>query len=177
MTILMTGGSKCGKSSYAERLAQTLAGETARVHYVATMQVVDEEDLGIVRRHRRARDGKGFLVTERARDMGGLCVPNNTVLLFEDVPNLLANEMFGGAGAQGALDGLAQLARQYCHAVLITNEVGCDGADYLTDTRRYIDALGSINQALARAADCVVEMVCGLPVIWKGALPCSCCGR
>lgn len=170
MTILITGGSKCGKSTLAEDLALGLAGGQPLV-YLATMQVVGPEEQAIVARHERKRAGKGFAVLERGRDLAGLVLPQDAVLLLEDVPNLLANEVFGGAGLQGAKDGIMSLLPRCRHLVMVTNEVGSDGADYLPETMNYIEALGRLNRHLAALSDTVVEVVCGLPHILKGSLP------
>ena len=53
MIVLVTGGSGCGKSTWAERLVETLPREN-RV-YIATMQVYDEESRQRVKRHREQR--------------------------------------------------------------------------------------------------------------------------
>ena len=50
MIVLLTGGSGCGKSTYAERIVASLP-EKKRV-YIATMQVYDEESVRRVERHR-----------------------------------------------------------------------------------------------------------------------------
>ena len=55
-------------------------------------------------------------------------------------------------------------------------DVSSDGVAYDEETRAWQRALGRINARLAGDADCVVEVVCGIPVwvkgdedIWKGA--------
>ena len=58
----------------------------------------------------------------------------------------------------------ARAARVY----VVSNEVFSDGAPYDPGTRRYIELLGALNRALAARADRVVEVVCGIPLIWKG---------
>lgn len=170
MRALITGGSKCGKSSFAESLALRLAGARPLV-YVATMEVFGPEEQAIVARHESKRAGKGFLVLEQARGLCSLQVPEDAVLLLEDVPNLLANEMFGGAGPEGAYAGIAGLLPRCRHLVLVTNEVGSDGASYLPETLAYVEELGRLNRSLAALSDSVVELVCGLPHTLKGSLP------
>ena len=170
MMILITGGSKCGKSSLAERLALELSGDGPRC-YLATMQVRDGEDQQIVRRHQLAREGKGFQVIERPRGLAELCTADQPLILLEDVPNLLANEMFGGAGEEAAYVGVHSLRQRCPHLIAVTNEVGSDGADYLPETLAYIDALGRLNAQLAQLADAVLEVVAGQPIMLKGALP------
>ena len=49
MIVLVTGGSGCGKSTWAEKLVASLPNEN-RV-YIATMQVYDEESVKRVERH------------------------------------------------------------------------------------------------------------------------------
>ncbi len=51
--ILVTGGSRSGKSDYAQRLAESLAGRRA---YIATSPVIDSEMAERVEKHRAARD-------------------------------------------------------------------------------------------------------------------------
>lgn len=170
MRLLITGGSKCGKSTLAEGLACRLAGGSPVV-YLATMQVTGPEEKAIVARHARQRAGKGFLVLEQAWDLGSILLPEEAVLLLEDVPNALANEMFGGRGPEAAYAGIASLLPRCRHLVMVTNEVGSDGADYLSDTLAFIDALGRLNRRLAALADTVVEVVAGLPLILKGRMP------
>ena len=58
MIVLVTGGSGCGKSTWAEKLVSALPAEK-RV-YIATMQVYDEESVQRVARHRAQRADKGL---------------------------------------------------------------------------------------------------------------------
>ena len=54
---------------------------------------------------------------------------------------------------------------------MVTNQVFSGGADYSGETLDYLRALARIDRALAARAGCVVEVVCGLPNVWKGACP------
>lgn len=171
MMILLTGGSKCGKSTLAEWLVTQLAGGNGAVTYVATMQAVDRDDFSIVTRHQEMRKGKGFHVIEQCRGLNRIDLPQGSVALLEDVPNLLANEIFGGDGPAAALEGITHLQALSSHLVVVTNEVGSDGILYADETLAYVDALGLLNQELAHKADAVVEVMCGIPNVLKGALP------
>lgn len=62
MIVLVTGGSGCGKSTWAEKLVSALPAEK-RV-YIATLQVYDEESVQRVARHRAQRANKGFTTIE-----------------------------------------------------------------------------------------------------------------
>lgn len=170
MNILLTGGSKSGKSGLAESIITRLA-ENAPLIYLATMQVRDDEDRGIVRRHQARRAGKGFCVIERTLDIGSAYLPDGARLLIEDLPNLLANEMFTGGDPGRVVPGLQRLMNAARHTVLITNEVGADGIPYANETARYIDALGVLNCRAAQMCDTAAEAVCGRLILLKGKLP------
>lgn len=166
---LVSGGAASGKSELAEGIAVGFGG---RLVYLATMEVWDQEDRRRVERHRALRAGKGFETVERPRDLGGVRVPAGSTVLLECLSNLTANECFGPGGFDGAaeriLAGVDRLSRQAAHVVIVTNELFSDGLDYPEETARYLSVLAGLNRALAGRADRVVEVVCGLPVFWKG---------
>lgn len=172
MMILLTGGSGCGKSTYAESLC--LKFPLPR-YYVATMRPYGEESLKKIARHREMRAKKGFETIERQTDVGGIVLPERGTALLECMCNLSANEMFDEAGNEcdpyeKIMDGVAHLAMQAENLIVVTNDVGADGEDYDESTQRYIRLLGKLNAALAMQADHVYELVCGIPIVRKGAL-------
>ena len=67
MIILVTGGSGCGKSTWAEKLVQSLP--SGKRVYIATMQVFDRESEIRVQRHRAQRAGLGFRTIECEKDL------------------------------------------------------------------------------------------------------------
>lgn len=170
MLIVLTGGSACGKSSFAEEICMQLP--LPRV-YLAAMQPYGEEGRAKVEKHRRMRAGKGFETVERYRDYVNLKLPACKTVLLECICNLTANEMFDDTGAESdpvarVLQGIAAVKAQCAHLIVVTNEVGADLEDYSDSTRRYITAVGQINRALCRDADAVYELVCGIPILRKG---------
>lgn len=170
MLILVSGGAASGKSEYAEGLA-CAPGPGRRV-YLATMRVGDGESAARVARHRAMRAGKGFQTVECPQDLDRAELPEGCAVLLEDLSNLTANEFFRPGGAAGAFkrvrSGLDHAARRAARLVVVTNELFSDGADYGPDTAAYLDCLARLNRAAARAADAVYEVVCGIPVRWKG---------
>ena len=170
MLTLVVGGAASGKSEYAERLVL----QTARPrYYLATMQVWDAECAARVEKHRRMRAEKQFETLECPLHLGTVRLPARGTALLEDLGNLTANELYDPAGAGEAaasaiLDGLGRLAAQCEHLVVVSNEVFSGGADYAGDTDRYLKALAQVNNALAARADAVVQVVCGIPVYYKG---------
>ena len=183
MLTLVIGGSASGKSEYAERHVTALPGERI---YIATMQPWDEECLARIAKHQKARAHRGFATIECYRDLDRLRVPEGSNVLLECLSNLLANEYFacpvptdteiGSASADviettvaRVMEGIRSLRAQCSHLTIVSNEIFSGGSDYEGDTLGYMKALGLINRALAAEADRVVEVVCGLPDILKGA--------
>lgn len=174
MIALVTGGSGSGKSAYAERLTEALSQEsTDRRIYIATMRIWDSESEKRVARHRSQRAGLGFETIECPVDIAQLALPENAVVLLEDIPNLVANEMFEPDGSTDRLlSGLRALAGRCRHLVMVTNDIFSDGGAYEPSTRAYMQLLAQLNQSLASLADCGVEVVYTIPVPFKGkALP------
>ena len=170
MLTLVIGGAASGKSEFAERHAASLPG--GRV-YLATMEPWDDECRARIARHRLARAGRGFATVERYTDLGGVSLPAGSSVLLECMSNLVANELYAPAGGGGdaAVRGVEALLPRCAHLTVVTNEVFSGGKDYAGDTLRYLEALACVNRALARQADLVVEVVCGIPNVLKGAYP------
>ena len=87
--------------------------------------------------------------------------------------NLTANEMYqpGGAGERTVheiLQGVRQVKESCANLVIVSNEIFSDGMDYDEETRRYQRYLGDINCQIAAWADCVTEVVYGIPITIKG---------
>lgn len=182
MLWVITGGSGSGKSEYAEKTVVDFY-ETkfpdGKLYYVATMQSLDEETDKKVARHREMRKGKGFLTIECPMGLGNLAFLKSDVVLIECMSNLLANEMYHKDGSiksrrndlhflreikENIIEKIWELEKQSGIVLVVTNEVFSDGMDYDEESLSYIEALGYINQQLAKKAVSVVEVVCGIPV-------------
>lgn len=174
MFCMVSGGSGSGKSEYAENMTVNLqkVSEDKTLIYIATMMASDEESKEKIKRHRNMRKGKGFLTKECATQLKNLKVPGHGTILLDCMSNLAANEMFGeqGAGAQTTeeiIQGIDYLLEQCENLVVVTNEIFSDGCEYDDMTKEYICHLGNINQYMAKKADIVVEVVCGIPIYHK----------
>ena len=189
MVTLVTGGSGSGKSAYAETLLSSCEGMK---FYIATMQVYDAEGEKKVERHRKLREGKGFLTIESPVDVGKIEVSeyqsqigkmrtdaaDKKSALLECMSNLAANEMFTGEGVRSAdqvadkiINDIQLLSQKTDNLIIVTNNVFEDGIVYDASTMEYLRALGSINVRLAERSDVVVEVIAGIPVARKGELP------
>lgn len=170
MIVLVTGGSGCGKSTWAEKLIASLPREK-RV-YIATMQVYDEESVKRVQRHRAQRADKGFVTMECEKDLVSAPVEEGSIVLLEDLVNLMANELFDSGDPSRIFPALKALAQKCRHLVMVTNDVFSDGVSYETSTHTYLQLLAELNCQAAELADIVVEVVYSIPLCVKGELPC-----
>jgi adenosylcobinamide kinase/adenosylcobinamide-phosphate guanylyltransferase len=173
MTTLITGGSKCGKSSFAERALDNFSG---RKIYIATMQPYCDDALEAIARHQKMRVGKGFETIEKYTDIDELDLPSDCAVLLECIGNLCANEMFASdeiiCPTEKIVRGVKKISESVSELIIITNQVGSDGIRYDTGTAEYIRFMGIINQYIGEYADNVIECVYGIPVILKGEFPC-----
>lgn len=175
MITLVIGGSGSGKSQYAEQLCE---GSYEKKYYIATMQPFDKEMDKKIIRHQNMRACKGFTTIEKYRCLSELTSEDiiyNSVILLECMSNLLANEYFGGNSAQEKdklcnriVEDITYLSTLGKDLVIVTNDVFASGEEYEEETVAYITMLGRINGQLAKLADRVVEVVCGIEVVVKG---------
>lgn len=165
--ILITGGARSGKSTYAERLA--LAGSPCPV-YMATARIWDEEFRERVRRH-QARRGPEWTNMEEEKYLSRHDVTGRVVLV--DCMTLWCTNFFFDLDSDidRALEAAKQefdaFTRQDATFIFVTNEIGLGGTSDNELQRKFTDLLGWMNQYVAACADEVVLMVSGIPVTIK----------
>lgn len=176
MIVLITGGAKNGKSSYAQELAVKLA--RGGVHYyLATMIPVDEEDRERIRRHIADRDGMGFETVECGRDLLS-CLPKvdkTGSFLLDSTTALLMNELFVppdwhldlDAGRR-CCDEVVQFAQSVANIVIVSDYIYSDAQRYDEVTEFYRRSLADIDRKLAEISDVVLEMSAGNLIYHKG---------
>lgn len=175
MSAFISGGSKSGKSLWAQRIA---AGYGAPLYYIATMIPVDDEDRARIRRHRQARAGWGFQTMECGRDVLRCldeCDPGGAFLL-DSVTALLANAMFAPDGVHPdahlrLADALCEFVRRAPNTVIVSDNIYDGALRYDATTEAFRKGLAYIDARLAQACDDVYEAVCGQLVVHKGAMP------
>lgn len=164
------GGAASGKSEFAERLTES-AGLAK--HYLATSQPLDREMSDKIERHRARRDAD-WTTHEAPLDPGPVLagLDHDCVCLFDCATLWLGNQMM----AERDLDDAQTLliaALTACRApvIVVSNEVGQGIVPADALSRRFREAQGRLNIALAREADLAVQVVAGLPNVLKGQLP------
>jgi adenosylcobinamide kinase/adenosylcobinamide-phosphate guanylyltransferase len=170
MVILVTGGSRSGKSRFAQALAQRRPGPHA---YVATAQAFDAEMKARIEAHRRTRPAAWTLLEEPVRvpeSVADALATTRTVLL--DCVTLwmsnllLADETFDEGRAEASAEELVAAARAVPGAtvIIVTNEVGSGVVPETPLGRKFRDCAGRANEVIARGADEVYLLVSGIPV-------------
>jgi adenosylcobinamide kinase/adenosylcobinamide-phosphate guanylyltransferase len=166
--ILITGGARSGKSSYAEKLALELSDAPV---YLATARIWDEEFRERVRRH-QARRGPQWTNIEEEKALSRHDLTGRVVLV--DCLTLWATNFFFDleSNVDAALAALQaefdRFTAQETTFILVTNEIGMGGTSDNDIQRRFTDLQGWMNQYAAAHADEVILMVSGIPVKIKG---------
>ena len=173
MITLVTGGTKCGKSGYAEKLMDRLS---CPKYYLATSNPVGDEAQEIIARHMKMRTQKKYNTIECMRDIAYADIPIGSAVLVEDLGKLCANEKYVGGKilrtADKIVSGLQLIGAKASELVIVTNSVGMDGIVYSPDLMEYIKEMGEISRRVTEFADNVVECVYGIPVALKGSVIC-----
>ena len=166
--ILITGGSRSGKSSYAEQMALALSPEPV---YMATARIWDEEFRERVRRH-QARRGPQWTNIEEEKQLSRHDLTGRVVLV--DCLTLWATNFFFdlGSDVDRALEAVKaefdRFTAQDATFLFVTNEIGMGGTSDNEIQRKFTDLQGWMNQYVASRADEVILMVSGIPVKIKG---------
>jgi adenosylcobinamide kinase/adenosylcobinamide-phosphate guanylyltransferase len=173
--VLVLGGSRSGKSRYAEQYL----GTGLPVIYVATAPDFpgDAEWADRVRQHRSRRPATWSTVEtgDPARVLDG--APDGVPILVDSVTTWLSRVMdecacwddeLPGESAErlsAALDALAGAwAGTGALAVAVSDEVGSGIVPESVAVRRFRDVLGELNQRLAAKADEVWLVTAGIPL-------------
>ncbi|MEO5335480.1 MAG: bifunctional adenosylcobinamide kinase/adenosylcobinamide-phosphate guanylyltransferase [Magnetospirillum sp. WYHS-4] len=163
---LVLGGIRSGKSAHAEQLT------TARGNgiYLATAEPRDAEMMRRIASHKERR-GEIWTTVETPLDL----VETLREMTREGAPVLvdcltvwLSNLMEAGRDPEAETRCLiACLSDLSGPVVLVSNEVGLGGISSNPLARAFADSLGHLNQAAAMAADRVVLVTAGLPLVLK----------
>lgn len=174
--ILIIGGSRSGKSEYAQRLAETLPGQRV---FIATCPPLDEEMRDRIRRHQQARAKSVWHTIEETIDLVGALgrAAKHDVALVDCLTLWVNNLMFQAEQEHTVMteDMISSRTRdliEACHRfsgtiVFVTNEVGMGIVPGDPVSRRFRELAGRCNQVMAAAAHEVTLVVTGLPLHLK----------
>jgi adenosylcobinamide kinase/adenosylcobinamide-phosphate guanylyltransferase len=161
------GGARSGKSAYAQAQTQSSAARlgTAPV-MIATAQALDDEMASRIARHRTER-GEAWRTVEAPLDLAGAirALGAGEAASVDCLTLWLSNLMHAGSDIDAATsDLLAALAHSTAQVVVVSNEVGLSIVPENALARRFRDAAGRLNQAVAGQAGRCVVIFAGLPL-------------
>ncbi|MDQ1336562.1 MAG: adenosylcobinamide kinase / adenosylcobinamide-phosphate guanylyltransferase [Thermodesulfobacteriota bacterium] len=164
--ILVLGGARSGKSSWALRYAE----ETYKSYlFLATAEIRDDEMAERVRLHKASR-GPEWRLVEEPLDIAQVLQEESSradVVLIDCMTIWLSNILLQkGREAVGLYQDrlMEALTRKRGSVILVSNEVGTGIVPEHALGREFRDLAGMLNQKLAAMADKVVMTVAGIPL-------------
>lgn len=188
MIVMVTGGARSGKSSFAERWCMKHAD---RAYYIATAQAFDTEMEQRIALHRQDREMAGYswktieeplrlcdllLELQGNESTGGQDSTGQAPAVLVDCLTLWLSNVLLDAGDQAdaeaktmlEIDRLLEAVSSYQGTlVIVTNEVGSGIVPAYPLGRQYRDLAGIMNRRLAAMADQVFLVTAGIPVELK----------
>jgi len=178
MIVLVTGGARSGKSTFAENLYK----DKKDVVYIATSIALDEEMKERIIRHKQARPDtwrtfEGYysltdaLGTEKNYLLDCITVLTSNIMFdmtkdLDTIPQKIQEEV--EEKVYGELYSLiAAIREKDYNLVMVTNEVGYSLVPENHIGRVFRDIQGRINQKVAALSDEVYLVCCGIPVKLK----------
>lgn len=167
MIHYITGGERSGKSSYAQKLAESL---TSNPIYLATSRIWDDDFKKRVDRHISDRDDR-WTTVEEEKWLSNVITEKQTVVI--DCVTLWLTNFFVDtkydidealALAKSEID---KLKRIDAHIIIISNEIGMGLHANSESGRKFTQLQGWTNQYIAQHADKAIFMVSGLPLTLK----------
>ncbi|NMM63206.1 bifunctional adenosylcobinamide kinase/adenosylcobinamide-phosphate guanylyltransferase [Clostridium sp. P21] len=178
--ILVTGGSRSGKSTFAE---QILEGKD-NVLYIATAKATDEEMKKRIEIHRKNRNQKwstyeGFKGLDKV-----LKKDTNKYVMLECIGTMITNLIFEKYHDFDniSMEEIAELEKEVKEEVakvifaarendkemiVVTNEVGCTLVPEYKLGRIFSDIVGHINQFIGSLSDEAYMITCGFSIKLK----------
>ena len=172
--ILVTGGARSGKSSFAEKYA---ARHGQRIAYIATAQVYDEEMAYRVSLHKKRRPAQ-WQTYEAPYDAHEALIAagqEHDLVLFDCLTLYISNLLCSQADSRDEAANyallqkkisllIAQAKKNQGTTIFVTNEVGAGIVPDNQLARAYRDLSGLANQMVGAAADMAYLVVCGMAV-------------
>ena len=170
--ILILGGARAGKSSFALRLAREGTVD-AGACFIATAQALDAEMAERIARHRAERPAH-WKTIEEPFDLDGalLQAGEANVVILDCLTLFVSNWLLRSDDCEPLIHDvverlLATVRSQTRTVICVSNEVGLGIVPENPLGRTFRDLLGRVNQQFAEAADEVYLLVAGLPLRLK----------
>jgi len=183
--ILVLGGARSGKSTYAQKLAGEITAGSGRVAYVATGVACDDEMRARFEQHRRSRPPQWATIetpTEVAQAIqraGG----EYAVMIVDCLTILITNWLAERGQLEEPTESMVELEKAIlgrvedliraargarATVIVVSNEVGLGVVPSFKAGRVFRDLAGLANQFIAHEANEVYLMWAGIPQKIKG---------
>ncbi|MBP8743014.1 MAG: bifunctional adenosylcobinamide kinase/adenosylcobinamide-phosphate guanylyltransferase [Acidaminococcaceae bacterium] len=173
--VLVIGGARSGKSSFAEKYVLNYGSKCA---YIATAEILDEEMAERVKQHQLRRNGKRWVNFEAPYNADNTVAQAGEAadcILFDCLTLYLSNLMYGKNApdtfeekclyVRNEVDKLLQAAKKTNKTVVfVSNDVGCGIVPDNQMAREYRDVAGWLNQQVGFEADFVFYVMAGQAV-------------
>lgn len=168
---LVLGGARSGKTRHGLLLAEQHRAAGLQTIYVATAEAHDDEMQARIDHHKQERDAEWTTVDAplnlasaiTGHSTASTCLLVDCLTLW--ATNLLLGEKDIEAETTVLLDALKSADGPI---VLVSNEVGLGIVPENALARGFRDVAGRLNQDVAAAADRVIFVAAGLPLVLKG---------
>ena len=168
MITLVLGGARSGKSVVAEGIAGRLP---APVTYVATGAATDGDMADRIAAHRARRPSTwSTLEVGDDGDLAGCLLSTTGTVIIDSLGSWVATR--GQDEDALAMDGekvAGAIATRDGDTVVVSEEVGMSVHPRTESGRRFVDAVGILNQTIAAVADDVLLVVAGRTIAMGGA--------
>ncbi len=180
---LVLGGTKSGKTKYAEGLAKVRESSGGKILYLATAEALDDEMRVRISKHQMSRP-ESWDTIEEPIDLLSVFEKhgNKYDLILLDCLTLWATNKIVKAGDDYHREDLIKSVVKDCNffidkalsmkseLVIVSNQVELGLASSYTMGRLFQDLSGLLHQEIAASANRVVVTVAGLPVAIKGEI-------
>lgn len=172
MFIFVSGNSGSGKSKWSEKKLISLAQKNnLKKFYIATAKANDHEMILKIKKHKESRRNKNFITIEQNYDILNILnlIPENSAIIIEDLPNLLANEFFNSKKismkyiSKKIFDEIINIKNSSKHLILVSDDIFSDGIIYNKIIDDYIKLLAELHIKFASASDLALEFFSGFP--------------
>ena len=182
----ITGGVRCGKSAYAERLlVEQFHANGGRLVYIASGTNTDDEMGKRIQKHKEDRAQYNWATYEKPIYLEEVLpfIRKGDLVLWDCLTTWLANALYDGIETGtpclerlGCMEQkVARLAttintilEKASHVVIVSNEVLDELPSSYEEVDIYRKWLGQLHQSFVMKADTAIEMEYGLATVWKG---------
>jgi adenosylcobinamide kinase/adenosylcobinamide-phosphate guanylyltransferase len=170
--VLVLGGARSGKTSFAERLAVRYGSRPA---YLATAEALDSEMAERVQTHQRQRENR-FVTIEQPLALAETLratASHHDVILVDCLTLWISNLLGAGENVAEGVDDVVLALRdmESSMVIFVSNEVGLGIVPDNPMARNFRDLAGSTHQRLAEICSDVYFIAAGLPLTLKGQPP------